>query len=196
VGKIIRLTENELIGLIKNVLLEQQSLLGKTVNLFKDDNETQIFKTLKIKDISKKGDFIIIKEHSPKILRLKDSEKGASNQHKWELMKYDETIHNLKKISGEAKGNFDPIKHREDFLKSLEERDFEVIYYIDCNQKYTKNSMCTTIYDDPGNIDFSGFNISFRESGYWACYRNKKFIPLVINQFCKSGNKPQADYEP
>jgi hypothetical protein len=193
--RVIKLTESDLTRIVKRVILEQ-NLVGKTVNLFEDKNESKIFKTIKIRDIFRKGDFLIIKEVNPKILKLKDSEKGVLNQRQLDLMKYDETIHRLKKISGEVKGDFDPNKNKEEFIKNLEQKDFEILYYIECNQKYLKNAIGTSIYDDPYKIDFSGFDDSFRESGYQTAYYNKKFIPAALNQFCKSGNKPIADYEP
>jgi len=151
-------------------LLYEQNLLNKTVNLFKDESEKSISKTVRVKSIEKVGDDVFFKVESPEKIKLKQDEEGSS------VLQMDRRMGI-------------PIK--------IQEKEFDIIYKIMCNYgKYDNGKISPIFTDIIAGIDFEGFQYDLRKSGYPPTFYNKRFVETVYSQYCKTGSKPISDFEP
>lgn len=60
-GKIIRLTENDLSRIVRRVIMEQEAkpdLIGKTISIYKDSSLSELFATIKVDNIELKDNGI------------------------------------------------------------------------------------------------------------------------------------------
>jgi len=173
--KVVRLTESDLVNLVKKVLNEQQNnLVGKTVNLYKDKKQTQLYQTITIKNIElerdKTGDIIQIKVPGLERVRLTGDHPDWSTGNRIFRDQYKELCY---KVNCVRTNEIPPIQ----------------LTYVRPSLEEIKRS------SERGDTEgFNTYDGSFREKIGEKLYYNDKFVKTILPMFCKSSNSKPVDF--
>jgi len=171
--KVVRLSESDLVKLVKKVINEQQNnLVGKTVNLYKDKQQTQIYQTITISKIEnrkdKTGEIIQIRVPNPEEVKLRT----------------DNPTYNPRTAERYYPESYRKLAYKVNCVKSKEIPPIQL--------SYQKSSSDETIVDDYNT--YASYNNSFREKIGEKLFYNDKFVRTILLMYCSSSSRTTADF--